>query len=84
VLDQENRRADRQAAGRENLVFELGYLIGKLGRDRVFAVVTNGTRLPTDFAGVTFIGVDMSDPRGVERVEAHLRRELQAAGLTVE
>ena len=41
---------------RDNVVFELGLFMGKLGRPRVFMAIPKGSehlRLPTDLAGVT-------------------------------
>jgi hypothetical protein len=48
-------RGKEQQSPRDNVVFELGLLIGQIGRERVFMVVnrTIETKLPTDLAGVT-------------------------------
>jgi parallel beta-helix repeat protein len=44
-----------QGATRDNVVFELGLFMGKLDRNRTFALVTDGVDLPSDFHGVTYI-----------------------------
>ncbi|HKN71448.1 MAG TPA: nucleotide-binding protein [Terriglobales bacterium] len=43
------------SAVRDNVVFELGLFMGKLGRDRVFVVTPkrSNLRIPTDLAGIT-------------------------------
>ncbi|MBW0435211.1 nucleotide-binding protein [Leptospira yasudae] len=40
---------------RDNIIFEIGLFIGKLGRERVFFIIPNGSELhiPTDLSGVT-------------------------------
>jgi parallel beta-helix repeat protein len=44
-----------QNVTRDNVVFELGLFMGKLDRNRTFAVVADGVEMPTDFKGVTHI-----------------------------
>jgi hypothetical protein len=49
-------RQKKYAAVRDNVVFELGLFMGKLGRQRTFIVVPKGNehlRIPTDLTGVT-------------------------------
>ncbi|MBQ3444032.1 MAG: nucleotide-binding protein [Selenomonadaceae bacterium] len=40
---------------RQNVIFEHGYLIGKLGRDRVCALVDGDIEYPSDINGVVYI-----------------------------
>ncbi|MBU7573143.1 MAG: nucleotide-binding protein [Hydrogenophaga sp.] len=43
---------------RQNVVFEHGYLISKLGRRNVCALVKGGTEVPNDISGVVYVPLD--------------------------
>lgn len=43
---------------RQNVVFEHGFLIGKLGRENVAALVEAPIELPNDMSGVVYINID--------------------------
>ena len=65
---------------RQNVVLELGYFAGKLGRDRVMALKRgNDLEVPSDFSGVVYT---QFDDAGNWRFE--LVRELKAAGYDVD
>lgn len=53
--DQLNPRA------RQNVVFEQGYLMGKIGRKNVCALLKGDTEMPTDISGVVYIKMDEGD-----------------------
>ena len=63
---------------RQNVVFEHGYLIGKLGRPRVAAVVKGNVETPNDISGVVYIQLDTA---GAWRTE--LIKEMRAVGYRV-
>jgi len=67
-----------QFRARQNVVLELGYFIGKLGRSQVCALHAQGVEIPTDFSGVLYIKLD--DGGAWKR---QLARELNEAGLSV-
>lgn len=60
---------------RQNVLLELGYFIGRLGRDKVCALKRGQLEIPSDFAGVVWEPMD--DTGGWKQA---LGRELQAAG----
>ena len=64
---------------RQNVIFEMGFFIGKLGRDRVCALTEDIVEIPSDYAGVVYIPLDES-----EGWKLALVRELQKAGLAVD
>lgn len=43
---------------RQNVVFEHGFLIGKLGRARVSAIVKGNVETPNDISGVVYVSMD--------------------------
>lgn len=49
---------DRKLRARQNVIFELGYFIGKLGRKCVCALYKKGVEIPTDMSGVLFVLMD--------------------------
>ncbi len=61
---------------RQNVVFELGFFIGKLGPARVVPLVKGDIERPSDFDGVGYIPLD---PTGGWKVL--LARELRSAGI---
>ena len=69
-IDRERNRA------RQNVVFEHGYLIGKLGRDKVCALVKGDVETPGDISGVVYTKMD---DNGAWKLL--LARNLKAAGI---
>jgi predicted nucleotide-binding protein len=61
---------------RQNVVFELGFFIGKLGAERVAALVHPGVERPSDFEAVVYIELDAAGAW-----KAALAKEFREAGL---
>lgn len=64
---------------RQNVILELGFFLGKLGRERTFALKKGEVETPSDYNGVLYTPFD---DQGAWRME--LVRELKAAGLDVD
>lgn len=47
-----------EGRARQNVVLELGYFLGKLGRERVCVLLKGSTSIPSDFSGVLYIQMD--------------------------
>jgi predicted nucleotide-binding protein len=73
-----NEAASRPRA-RQNVIFELGYFIGRLGRTHVAALVKGEIEKPSDYDGVVYISMDEA---GGWRLQ--LAREIRAVGLKVD
>lgn len=74
VTDQGDSRRARQ-----NVILELGYFLGRLGRDRVCALYKEGTEIPSDYKCVLFVPLDSG---GGWRWT--LARELKSAQLRID
>lgn len=64
---------------RQNVVFELGYFVGRLGRKRVCTLYQEGVEIPSDFNGIVYV---LLDAAGAWRTL--LARELKAAGFHID
>lgn len=64
---------------RQNVIFELGYFVGKLGRAKVCALYKGNIELPTDFAGVVYVAMDENGAW-----KQILARELDEGGLNID
>ncbi len=60
---------------RQNVVFEHGYLMAKLGRENVCALVNGEIETPNDISGVVYVGLDSP---GAWKLEVN--KELKACG----
>ena len=61
---------------RQSVIFEFGYLAGKLGRSRVCCIYKQETTIPTNISGLLYKKVATS----IEDVGYALIKELKAAG----
>lgn len=68
-----------QSRARQNVILELGYFIGKLGRDRVCPLYGKGVELPSDLSGVVYVPIDENDAW-----KFSLAKELRAAGYEID
>ena len=68
-----------QPRARQNVIFELGYFIGRLGRDRACALIKGDVEVPSDYYGVLYIKMD-----DTLHWKAELVRELKRAGFDID
>lgn len=66
---------ESEPRARQNVLLELGYFLGKLGKAKVCALMRGAVALPTDFIGPIWVRVDEGDAWKFE-----LARELKAVG----
>jgi predicted nucleotide-binding protein len=65
--------------GRQNVVFELGFFVGLLGRSRVVLLYDNDVELPSDMTGIVY---ERLDSQGGWKLA--LAREIRTAGISVD
>ncbi len=75
----ENEKDRLRPRARQNVIFEFGYFIGRLGRKRVCALTRGDLEMPSDYDGVLYVPLDDA---GAWRMR--LVKELRAAGLNVD
>jgi len=80
--DEGRKKADREVLrdrARQNVMLELGYFTGRLGRNRVCALHRGSVEIPTDYLGVLYLPLDEG-----EGWKFRLAKELKAAGFNVD
>jgi predicted nucleotide-binding protein len=68
---------DQPNRARQNVILELGYFMGALGRERTAAIYVDGTELPSDIHGLLYIPADGG-------WQIRLAKEMRDAGLPVD
>ena len=76
ALREENPNLHPRA--RQNVIFEHGFFLGKLGRKRVCALTKGGVEIPSDVNGILNHSLDRDD------WQLPLAKEMKAAGLEVD
>jgi predicted nucleotide-binding protein len=82
TADDKGARADQEDTrprGRQNVIFEMGYFYGLIGRRNVSVLISTGVEKPSDMDGIAYINFD--DDRAWR---TELLRELRHAGIDVE
>lgn len=64
---------------RQNVVLEHGYLMGKLGRERVCCLVSDDVEFPSDIQGVVYTSAN-----DVDQWKYKIAKELKAAGFDID
>ena len=70
---------DLKPRARQNVIFELGFFIGRLGRKHVCALTKGDVEIPSDYAGIEYI--PFNDPDGWQ---LKLMKELKSGGFKID
>lgn len=80
ILDRDDTTPNRLLTrGGQNVIFEFGYFVGLLGRDRVACLIQDGVEVPSDIAGIRYIRFHES----IGEAKDEIVKELRAAGYKV-
>jgi hypothetical protein len=75
----DSKPKDGKPRARQNVILELGYFVGSLGRQKVCALKKGNVEVPSDFVGVEYIDFDVAGGWKLRLV-----KELKAAGYEVD
>lgn len=64
---------------RQNVILELGYFFGRLGRKRVCALYKAGVELPSDVSGILYVPYD-----GTDSWKFSLAKEFKTVGMSID
>lgn len=70
---------NKKPRARQNVVLEMGYFVGSLGRDRVCVLYKGDVELPSDILGVVYTKIDDTDSW-----KLNLAKELKTAGYPID
>lgn len=70
---------DFKPRARQNVVFEHGFLNGKLGRDKVCALVKDNVEIPNDLSGLVYLDMDNK-----KAWQITLAKEMKKAGYNID
>lgn len=72
-------RVDLKYRARQNVIFELGYFFGSIGRKRVCILYKEGVELPSDIKGVAYVPMDDNG-----EWKQKIVREMESVGLLID
>ena len=72
-------REELKPRARQNVILELGFFIGKLGRQRVAPFVKGEVETPSDYDGVVYTKLDDTDSWKIKLIQ-----ELKVAGFSID
>ncbi|EAM49564.1 TIR domain-containing protein [Crocosphaera watsonii WH 8501] len=74
-----NKDEELKPRARQNVILELGYFMGKLGRDKVCALYKEKVEIPSDYSGILYTKMDNDSGWHMK-----IAREIKKSGLDVD
>ena len=75
-LGKEKNETEEQSRARQNVVFEAGFFMGKLGRENIVFLADQGIEMPSDLSGILYTNT--------KNWELDLLKELKAMGYNID
>jgi len=75
----ENKPGEKKPRARQNVILELGYFCGILGRSNVCVLYKGNVEIPSDYLGVVYVQLD-----GAGAWRFNLAKELKRSGMAVD
>lgn len=79
--DSTRSRKIQKLAPRDNIIFEFGLFVGRLGREKTFLMAESGIKIPSDLSGITlpfFSGAKVKQKKQIfeccKKIKAHIKR----------
>lgn len=72
------KESQKRSRARQNVILEMGFFLGKLGRGNVRALYKEDVEIPSDYAGVLFVKFEGDDWK------LKLAKEMKVAGLDLD
>lgn len=79
LLTADDKLENGRARARQNVILEIGYFMGQLGKERVRLLVSDDVEIPSDLHGILYEKYDQSNSWKMK-----LLKELSAAGIYVD
>jgi len=79
LLSPDDIQADGTFRARQNVILEIGYFMGKLGRERLRLLVKENVVIPTDLQGILY---DNYNSSGTWQIK--LLREMKDVGIPID
>lgn len=79
LLSPDDITSDGATRARQNVILEIGYFMGKLGKERIRMVTKENVEIPSDLQGILY---EKHDDNGAWKIK--LLKEIQAVGIYVD
>lgn len=77
--NKDDNARQKEFRARQNVIFEFGYFVGKLGRSKVCCLYTGDVSLPSDISGMIY----KKFVNGIDEIAYSITKDLKAAGYAI-